>query len=194
MHCCLGKCLKWWANDIHQGLSGWTWHEGWISAFIWGGYFWKRTAWFTRIDPDPVPPVPGYPHSTWTWVMEISPPFLWGLIILYKWVFPKIGVLQNGWFIVENPFKMDDLGVLLFLETPKSVQSIQTTTDSQYWNGSVIHLCRCPFFFLGLHRVLQTWQAKRIFQANVESQIQQKLQSDELEVPARKGEWNTPED
>ena len=28
-----------------------------------------------------------------------------------KWVFPKIGVPQNGWFImVPNPIKMDDLG------------------------------------------------------------------------------------
>ena len=35
-----------------------------------------------------------------------------------KWVFPKIGVPQNGWFIRENPIKMDDLGVL-FLETSK---------------------------------------------------------------------------
>ena len=34
------------------------------------------------------------------------------------WVFPKIGVPQNGWFIVEIPIKMDDLGVPLFLETP----------------------------------------------------------------------------
>ena len=27
------------------------------------------------------------------------------------WVFPNIGVPQNGWFIMENPMKMDDLGI-----------------------------------------------------------------------------------
>ena len=38
------------------------------------------------------------------------------------WGFPEIGVPQNGWFIKEHPIKMDDLGVLLFLETSMSTQ------------------------------------------------------------------------
>ena len=48
-------------------------------------------------------------------------------LFLSIWVFPKIGVPQNGWFMLENPIKMDDLGVPLFSETSiyHSVQCVR---------------------------------------------------------------------
>ena len=69
-----------------------------------------------------------FPGGRWNWVILWMSVVRWNdpYIVLPKrvvlllsissfettiWMFPKIGVPQNAWFIVENPIKMDDLAV-----------------------------------------------------------------------------------
>ena len=55
----------------------------------------------------------------------------------HVWVFPKIMVPQNGWFIRENPIKMDDLG-----RTPPIFGNIHL-----YLNYSVVTMVTLEHFF-----------------------------------------------
>ena len=72
-------------------------------------------------------------------------------------VFPRIGVPQNGWFILETPIKMDDLGVPLFSETSMCIKKTTTVTTTH-----ILH---------GIHRFIWLWHSPPPRQRIYRSQI-----------------------
>ena len=61
-------------------------------------------------------------------------------------MFPKIGVPRTGWFTMENPIKIDDLGYPLWLETPQ----IEVNINKHIFENQRLYCFKLGFHLLHL--------------------------------------------
>ena len=92
----------------------------------------------------------GYADKLWKVSKEGRSLLLWkeadaacGICYLSIWVFPKLGVPQNGWFIRENPIRIDDLGYPYLWKHPYLSITCQHVVVDFARTFGVLRLERC---------------------------------------------------